>query len=79
MKKIIATGLDDFIEEDRPAIYLSHGDGNTSEPEVHIHIFDPEDGTEIRAWFKRDELLDALNASPLATLTEPEHHLEPTA
>lgn len=60
MRKIIETGHDEYIDEDRIAAYISTGAGNTHLPEVHLHLVDPEDGTEIRAWFLKDELLAAL-------------------
>jgi hypothetical protein len=44
--KLEATGQDDFIPEDRRAIYATFGAGNTDYPEVHLAYVDPEDGEE---------------------------------
>lgn len=60
MTRIPATGFDDVIPEDRPSIHVSHGAGNRTGDEVHIHFHDPAVGDFIEAWFPRAKLLAAL-------------------
>jgi hypothetical protein len=61
VKKILATGFDDYIDEDKPALYVSHGAGNLSGvDEVHLEVVDPEDGSTVRLWVRRDDLLAAI-------------------
>lgn len=81
MVRVTATGFDDIIEADRPAIYVSSGAGNSHGlPEVHLTAIDPLDGTEIRFWVFKDDLLAAvldsdapIRVTPVlgATLEEP--------
>ncbi len=61
MRKIYATGFEGILDEDKPTAYISIGTGNLAgEPEIHIEMVDPEDGSTVRAWFRRDELLEAI-------------------
>lgn len=60
MIRIYATGQDDFIEDDRVAVYVSHGKGNRTGGEVHLTLIDPEDGAEVRGWFPKAALLAAI-------------------
>lgn len=61
MRKITATGFDEYIEEDRPTLYVSSGFGNTHGlPEIHLHLTDPTTGDEVMAWFPKDLLLQAV-------------------
>jgi hypothetical protein len=44
-----------------PVLHVSHGRGNTDEPEAHIHLTDPETGQTIIGWFPLEALKQALN------------------
>lgn len=51
--KLEATGQDDYIPEDRRAIYVTFGAGNTEQPELHLTYVDPEDGEERElGWYR---------------------------
>ncbi len=54
---------------------MSEGAGNVpGMHEVHIAFVDPEDGTEMRGWFSRDELLSAIfDPNPPLTRSLPEN------
>lgn len=62
MRKIYATGFESYLCEDAPTIYVSGGSGNLgpSVDEVHITFTDPEDGYEVRGWFRVSDLLAAI-------------------
>lgn len=45
----------------RPALHVSHGSGNTDEPEVHFYMYDAETGAMIQGWFPLAEIQAALN------------------
>jgi hypothetical protein len=62
MRKIITTSYPEAVPEDRPAIYISTGQGNRAGvPEVHLHYTDPFGDVEIPlGWFRRDDLIAAL-------------------
>lgn len=53
--RIFATGHEDYIEEDRPAIYASFGEGNTTEPEVHLEFVDLGREHSL-GWFRLSDL-----------------------
>ena len=96
MKKILATGFADYLEDDTPALYVSHGKGNSEYvgDQVHLEVHDPATDTRIPGWFPRTQLLEAILGREVflrvgfqlmnelvdhLQLTEPEHHMEPTA
>lgn len=60
MRRIIETGNEDALNEERIQLIVSTGAGNTPQPEIHIALLDPLTGEEIRAWFYRDDALAAL-------------------
>lgn len=62
MRKITPTGFESIAHEDRPALYISTGQGNRAGvPEVFIQYVDEAAGHDIHiGWFKRDELIAAL-------------------
>lgn len=65
MRTLKATG--EFSEGQTPTLSISGGAGDRTAPQVHI-IFresDDENTRTVGAWFRRDELLEAINeASP---------------
>lgn len=47
-----------------PTITISSGRGNTGDPEIHLSLrddSDPESTRAVFAWFRRDELLQAIH------------------
>ena len=64
MIKVNATGFEDQIEEDRPALYLSSGAGNVrGVQEAHlIYVDTAKDIEVVLGWFPVHALRDALNA-----------------
>lgn len=61
MRKITATGYDEYIEEGRPTLYVSSGFGNTHGlPEIHLHMYDPSEDVMVQFWVPKDLLLQAV-------------------
>ena len=58
------TGHELYITGDRPALYLSPGEGNTpGVTEVHLHLYDPEHHEDRPlGWVNVQRLRDALDA-----------------
>lgn len=56
--KIETTGVQHFIEDDRPALYATFGAGNTNHEhlEVHLEWVDPVEDLNVRGWFKVSDL-----------------------
>ncbi|ALJ19508.1 hypothetical protein [Microbacterium sp. No. 7] len=73
MIRVDATGFDDTHPDDRPALYVSGGNGNTDVPEVHITFVDPcfdpdtcddRDGAvNLVGWFDARQLLLAIKTA----------------
>lgn len=59
MTRIEATTLNAH-DQHRPVIHISHGRGNTDEPEIHIYMHDAETGAMIQGWFPLADIRTAL-------------------
>jgi hypothetical protein len=62
MRKIISTSYPGCLPEEKPALYISTGQGNTpGVPEVYLQYVDAHTGQDINlGWFRRDDLIAAL-------------------
>lgn len=61
MRRIEATGFEDAVSDDRPALYVSSGFGNTHGlPEIHLHMHDPVEDVMVQFWVPKDLLLAAI-------------------
>lgn len=61
--RIFATGSEGLIDDDRPQLYISGGQGNIDgQSEVFLQ-FEANDDTAFLGWFLKSELLAAIDAA----------------
>lgn len=71
MRKIEATGFEDYLPEERPTLYISGGRGNGEGQQVFLQYVDPEDGAEVRlGWFRTEDLWNAISNVKIEGVTE---------
>lgn len=62
--KVLATGFDGYVDDDRPAVYITPGFGNLGHrDEVHLEFVDAADDIAVGAWFPIAALEAALKAA----------------